>query len=372
VLFSFAWFVGEKYRANRWLTVLVCAAFAFYPLDIWHFQISFMSANMALSMGVAMIALAYGADRLPLWGVIAATSLLNVGFLVTYPEAFVFFKVAVAAIAITRAWRPVLYAELASMVIAAPLYWEKGAIILSQANSGGGWNILGEPLKMPLEYLAIVFGLRFRFTDAWLPGMHWLALLALVGAAVLFFAAARKERAIWLVPVGVLALHIVGLWNGYYPAAKFMTWAAWTLVPVAIIALARVRYAPAMVAAVLAAWLVVDVRAFVDHEKQATFHSHREAVKVANEIREAGSPRVVLNGPDGLYAPVYWFEFLTASGLEVAPKDEHQARNFGRADYFWKLHINATPYLLKPGEAVAVIPVLNSGASPLCSPEIRQ
>jgi hypothetical protein len=191
------------------------------------FSLSFFSANCAAPLYAVYLALLatqreFGRREA------CALVLMNLFFLMTYPEWLFVVKgleaagmVAAVLAGRRRYWRPLLACNLLLVAAHPALVWRKAAATLGVAQSQGGWNVLGDPLRGPAGYLQSCFGLGAACVpqDVFVgrPGLG-VALVAVAAVVTGFGAALLARRRRLALPI-LLWLALLGAGH-VFPALK--------------------------------------------------------------------------------------------------------------------------------------------------------
>jgi hypothetical protein len=166
--------------------------------------------------------------------------LLNLFFLLTYPE-FLLVTKGLEALALAVAWQrhlracwmPLLACNLALVAMHPLLIHGRLALMFSHLTTPAGWNVVGDPVLEPWQFLGNLLGFRYGHLTAdplgGLAVLVWPLLGALtVIAAVGCWALARRYQVGWAlatVAVLLLGVHLAAyLRNGnYYTGFKVLT-----------------------------------------------------------------------------------------------------------------------------------------------------
>jgi hypothetical protein len=241
--------------------------------------------------------------------------LMNLFFLLTYPEFLVlakFFEGLAVLIAWRRGnrrtWQPLLACNLAIVALHPLLVRAKVELLTQHMPGNFGWNVLANPCREPLHYLANLVGMRYGnfavHVPALVQGLAWLAVpLALTLAVAGVVQLGRRFRA--MVPLvawaGLLvALNVRSAVTGthFYGSAKLL---AHTYFVVILGCAALLAAAPAprrrLVIGVLALWLALAAtftvcRISQFHDKTCTVDY--SALRDALRTQADGQPVAVL------------------------------------------------------------------------------
>jgi hypothetical protein len=205
---------GSNYRLA--LLVLLLDAVVFF--ETMAFSISFFSANCAMPLYMLYLALVAAQPRFG-WRETAMLVLLNLFFLLVYPEWLAVVKAVEALVIITalvtsnrRRFLPLLATNVIVMAMHPFLICEKGHWIVHQATSGAGWNVMGSLVHQPALYLRCCFGMGAPWIScepvSWiLCGVVVLAALTVTGLGMVLL---LRQRHLTLPVLAWLALLVAG------------------------------------------------------------------------------------------------------------------------------------------------------------------
>src|SRR5262249_2629717 len=126
--------------------------------------------------------------------------LVNCFFLVTYPEFLIVLK-GFEGLALLlafwqgrrRHWLPLAVSNLAVAALHPLAVLDKVPLLPAQVGGNNGWNVLGDPVAAPRDFLANVFGLGHGNV-----GHDYFRQMPAVGTAVLALILAQVAAGLWL------------------------------------------------------------------------------------------------------------------------------------------------------------------------------
>ena len=174
------------------------------------------------------------------WRECAMCVLMNLFFLVTYPEFLPVLKTFEVLAIVLALWRrqPSVCAGLvvANIVVLAMhpvMVVDKATLLATHLSRNVGWNLLGNPVDAPGQYLANVLGLDYAPLSAdflerepWLNGALLAAVLLQLALGLWLLARRYRVGVVVLAWMGLfLAIHGRSMMEGlnYYPALKFIS-----------------------------------------------------------------------------------------------------------------------------------------------------
>jgi hypothetical protein len=272
-----------------WLVAGVLLLDACLLVETFSFSTSFMSSNCTVPLLVVYLGMLNTREGVGARGAVLL-AVMNVYFLVTYPEFFAVVKcfevVQIGLWVLLRRgglWKPWVGANVAVCLLHPGMVMRKAAFAAALAGSKAGWNIFGDPVKAPFIYLANCLGLRYAHVpDEPFGGAGWWAATTAVlvlGACVAGLCVlAWKHRlclpvVAWVAAIALLhATPLLHKGEHFYGALKFFTQTFF--VPIAaLVALCdlrapwvrRVGYAVAATWAVTAAFAAARTLPAVHH-----------------------------------------------------------------------------------------------------------
>jgi hypothetical protein len=288
--------------ARRRLVFALLAIDAVLNIELVAFGSSFLSSNCTMPLfALYLVWLACQVD----FGrrQVVALVLMNLFFLLTYPEflvpakAFESLALAVALWRRNRAhWRGLVLCNLAVVLLHPLLVADKARTVVAmqfpQVNSAG-WNAVGDPVRQPVDFAAGLVGFRYGGLQydplrsvPWLSYPIGIVVLGcmVVGAVLL----ARRYRAGLMLlawALGLVAVHVGGAAReNYYVGFKILSHTYFVLILGAGAALAAVpAHRRALNVALLVFWLGL---AAVSTQRLMLVH-HREGYVVSyTELRD--------------------------------------------------------------------------------------
>lgn len=342
----------DSYR-GKLVTASIAVGFCFYNLDIFHFQISFMAANVAMSEAVILFSLLPTWRELPAVRVVAAYAICNTALLVTYPEATALFKLIEVAFVADRLFRLRDYSFtkwwiIANLIVVAVnpmMVITKIESVLSVSQSGAGWNFLGDPVNDLKTYLTRLVGLDFIYlpdSQVIPPRLAFpIVLIEIGGLAVAIFDLGRRLNtlAVAMIPIALLAFHIMGYSKtspNFYGEMKIALWFTW-IIPLAAasiwlnrnVLLRRTTLASIGVVACIN--IFVFGRGAAEQAALPTFYSEKEARAVIASMLplRTNLQGVAIDIPDGI--PLwYWAQIFDNESLPLIWFDKNQYTWFAR------------------------------------------
>jgi hypothetical protein len=331
----------------------IAAGFCFSNFDIFHFQASFMAANVAMSQGLFLFLLLVTWRDLELVPLSTAYVMCNTALLVTYPEATTIFKLLEILMVADQVIRRRQYlllrwwalANLAVVAINPTMVLSKVLFVRSVSQSGAGWNFIADPINDFPSYLDRLAGLEFVYlpVSAIAPRfpMFALAIVFIIAMVISLFQLSIRLNTIALagVPLGIAAFHVIGSLQqpiNFYGAMKIVLWFTW-LAPITVAAtyLSQGRLLRIAMLACFCLIALVNAAVFVRAMKAQiglpTFHSETEARAIVSLLgTQSGKvPSVVIDQPDGIPA-WYWAHIFDYEGVNFVWLNQTQQSWFAR------------------------------------------
>jgi hypothetical protein len=237
---------------KRWAVLALLLLDAFLLSETVMFASSFLSQNCAMPL-YALYLTWLACQQQFRAREFAAILLMNLFFLVTYPEFLVISKAFEGLSLLIGLWRrnhwhvwPLAACNVALLAMHPLLLIARFHTLRTHMNQLAGWNVLGDPLEDPRLFFGNLVGLRYGCLgmDPWqrFPLLTWLVFAVIFGQMIvgLVWLARQRKLAMPLLALlaAVVSVHALGTIRGtnYYSGFKLLShtyfvlivgWAAW-------------------------------------------------------------------------------------------------------------------------------------------------